>query len=193
MTRYIHTAEIAKMIRSALKAAFPSVKFSVRSHVYTGGSSIRVGWTDGPTAKMVGAVVNKFQGGRFDGSIDMAYSVDHYITKDGEIGLLHNPGTVGSAGSDPGFTTQLPEGAEKVHFCVSHIFTNREVSPAMYGRALSKIVSRYALGDDNCEDVTVETTKWGSAQLSRDPYLPGWNANLSDLIHRDLVKRCAAL
>jgi hypothetical protein len=38
------TVETAKEIRKALKAAFPKVKFSVRSHCYAGGASIDVSY-----------------------------------------------------------------------------------------------------------------------------------------------------
>ena len=52
-TRYISTTETAKIIRQELAKAFPGIKFSVKSKSYSGGSSIDVGWTDGPTPKMV--------------------------------------------------------------------------------------------------------------------------------------------
>ena len=42
------TAEIAKTIRSDLKAAFPGVKFSVRTSVFAGGSSIDVAVVSAP-------------------------------------------------------------------------------------------------------------------------------------------------
>ena len=51
--KYFDTVETAKLIRKALKAKFPGVKFSVRSRKYAGGSSIDVVWTDGPAAKAV--------------------------------------------------------------------------------------------------------------------------------------------
>ena len=37
---YLTCAETAKLVRSALKAAFPGVKFSVCSSTYSGGASI---------------------------------------------------------------------------------------------------------------------------------------------------------
>lgn len=82
MTTYISTADTAKLIRKALKESFPGVKFSVRSSVYSGGSSINVGWIDGPTSKMVEAVAKNFQGSYFDGSID--YKGSTYAMIDGE-------------------------------------------------------------------------------------------------------------
>jgi len=64
-------AETAKLVRGALKAAFPGQKFSVRSSTYAGGASIRVSWIDGPTQPEVDAVVKQFEGATFDGMIDL--------------------------------------------------------------------------------------------------------------------------
>lgn len=64
-------AEAAKMIRRELKQTFPGVKFTVRSKSYSGGSSVNVSWTDGPTQRDVEAVINKYQRGHFDGMYDM--------------------------------------------------------------------------------------------------------------------------
>ena len=54
---WLSTAETAKLVRKALKKAFPGMKFSVRSSNYANGSSIDVSWTDGPTMKAVDEVV----------------------------------------------------------------------------------------------------------------------------------------
>jgi hypothetical protein len=81
-TKYISTTGTAKLIRKALKESFPGVKFSVRSDVYSGGSSINVSWTDGPTSKMVEAVAKTFQGAYFDGMQD--YKGSTFAMIDGE-------------------------------------------------------------------------------------------------------------
>jgi len=60
----------AKNIRIELKKAFPSVKFSVRSSTYSGGDSVDIGWTDGPTTEMVKKITDKYQEGSFDGMTD---------------------------------------------------------------------------------------------------------------------------
>lgn len=60
----------AKNIRTELKRAFPGIKFSVRSSSYSGGNSIDVSWTDGPTAQQVESITNKYEGGSFDGMTD---------------------------------------------------------------------------------------------------------------------------
>lgn len=70
-TKYISVADTAKIVREALKQAFPGVKFTVRSKSYSGGASINLGWTDGPTEYEVSQVAGKFQGASFDGMIDL--------------------------------------------------------------------------------------------------------------------------
>lgn len=77
MIRY-STTETAALIRLRLKEVFPGVKFGVRSKKYSGGSSIRVSWVDGPTTKDVDAVVEFFEGAVFDGMIDLK----SYVTKE---------------------------------------------------------------------------------------------------------------
>lgn len=68
---YPSPADAARNLRKVLKREFPDVKFSVRSKSYSGGSSIDVGWTDGPALKPVKHEVNRFQGCDFDGMIDL--------------------------------------------------------------------------------------------------------------------------
>lgn len=65
------TAETAKLIRPLLREKFPGVKFSVRSSVYAGGSSIDVSWTDGPLEETVRPLLEQFAGATFDGMIDL--------------------------------------------------------------------------------------------------------------------------
>jgi hypothetical protein len=65
-TRYSLT-HTAKNIRADLKAHFPGVKFSVRCD----HSSVRLGWSFGPTVDDVKAVVGAYKAGYFDGMTDM--------------------------------------------------------------------------------------------------------------------------
>jgi len=65
-----HT-QTAKHIRQELKKAFPLVKFSVISDSYSGGDSVRISWTDGPTHDMVNELTNKYQYGHFNGMEDI--------------------------------------------------------------------------------------------------------------------------
>lgn len=71
----------SKNIRIELKVAFPGIKFSVTSERYSGGNSIDVAWTDGPTSKQVDAIIRKYQGGSFDGMTD-CYDYDNRVFND---------------------------------------------------------------------------------------------------------------
>lgn len=65
-----HSAQTAAAIRSDLKTAFPCIKFRVTSETYTGGSSVRIQYTDGVKRERVERVVAKYEQGRFDGMTD---------------------------------------------------------------------------------------------------------------------------
>lgn len=64
-------AAAAAAIRKDLKAAYPTVAFTVRSDSFSGGNSVDVTWTDGPIDDAVEAIVKPYQYGHFDGSIDL--------------------------------------------------------------------------------------------------------------------------
>lgn len=150
MTDYISPADTAKLIRVQLKAKFPGIKFSVKTSVYSGGASIDVVWTDGPTAKMVDAVVKPFGGGGFDGMIDLAYSVYAYLLPDGSAVFAQTSGTEGSGGVHPADKQFMPvAGAKRVHFGANYIFTSRKKSRAFLERALLSFNAKY--GDQGAE------------------------------------------
>lgn len=67
-------AEAAVMIRKELKQAFPSIKFSVTSKSYVGGSSIDISWNDGPTCNSVEKITSKYKYGHFD-CMDDCYEI----------------------------------------------------------------------------------------------------------------------
>jgi hypothetical protein len=102
-TKYFTCAETAVLIRKALKASFPVVKFSVRSKTYSGGASIDVSWLDGPMEKAVERVAGAFAGKDFDGMIDMGVSVEAYLDSDGKVVGHESRGTEGSRGVFPAF------------------------------------------------------------------------------------------
>ena len=79
--QYLSCAETAKLVRAALKESFPGVKFSVKSSVYSGGASINIRYTDGPTYEQVKTVAEMFQGSYFDGMTD--YKGSNYGSLDG--------------------------------------------------------------------------------------------------------------
>ena len=86
----VDTVDCAKLIRRDLARHFPGIKFSVRSSRYSGGSSIDVGWTDGPTTKQVSPIAKRYQGASFDGMTDMKeYHEDLVLQPDGIVKTVH--------------------------------------------------------------------------------------------------------
>lgn len=69
--RTIEETQVAKLIRKVLKDKFPGAKFSVKTHKYSGGSSIDVSYTDGPALTNVEHFIADFHGASFDGMIDL--------------------------------------------------------------------------------------------------------------------------
>lgn len=125
MIEYVSCAETAKIIRKALKSAFPGIKFSVRSQTYSGGASIDVNWTDGPSQKTVDRVVKLYQAAGFDGMEDYKYSRDHWRLPDGSIVLRSVEGHYGSERRE--IEAPCPE-AVVVRLGADYIFTHRELS-----------------------------------------------------------------
>jgi conjugative element/phage-associated large polyvalent protein len=90
MTRYISVTDTAKLVRAALKAAFPGVKFSVRSDKYAGGASIDVSWIDGPAEKDVEKITDRYRGAQFDGMQDLkTYHSTLLAGPDGKVEEVH--------------------------------------------------------------------------------------------------------
>ncbi|RYD64734.1 MAG: hypothetical protein EOP83_09020 [Verrucomicrobiaceae bacterium] len=73
-SRMIHGAEQGKMVRAALKQAFPGIKFSVTSK-----DCIRVCWTNGPTKKDVATIVDTFAGGKMVSGEDYCAPRNTYL------------------------------------------------------------------------------------------------------------------
>lgn len=187
MSEYLDTADAAKMIRQILKRQYPGVKFSVRIQRYSGGSSIDVSWTDGPTAAAVDALVKPFAGRGFDGMIDMQYSNDTIILADGTAIFGGTEGTMGSMGMVAPTKVELPEGARRVRTS-AYVFTHRGNSPAAVKEALAAVVEQYGnqIGlPENLEDA-VEVSDWdGHGYIKADfrdkdvTGEPGWNLHWS--------------
>lgn len=127
---YLSCAETAKLVRAALKREFPGQKFSVRSHTYSGGASIDVRWTDGPTDKAVNEVVQDFAGGRFDGMIDLKYHAEHWLTPDGIATVRKVYGhSYNCEGGNETITPDMPDGARLVSMGADFVFTQRDLTP----------------------------------------------------------------
>lgn len=106
MSKYISVADTAKLVRQALKEAFPGVKFGVRSKSYSGGASINVHWTDGPNTQQVDAIIGPFEGAYFDSMTDYK-----------------------------GYKKTVYNG-EEVHFGADYIFSNRHLSDEVRQRCI---------------------------------------------------------
>lgn len=115
-TRYMSCAETAKLVRTALKEAFSGVTFSVKSRTYSGGASIDVEWTDGPTSKEVEAVAKQYEGATFDGMQDLkSYKSD----------VLLN--------------------GERVHYGADFIHCKRDYSADLLRECAEKVGERYGV------------------------------------------------
>lgn len=64
-------AQAATQIRKKLKKDFPNTKFSVKSEVYSMGSSVNVYYTDGPATHKVRSLIEDYQYGHFDSMRDI--------------------------------------------------------------------------------------------------------------------------
>jgi hypothetical protein len=63
-------ARCAANVREELRRTFPGHKFRVTSESYSGGNSIDVKWSMGPTVDEVKAITGKYVAGSFDGMTD---------------------------------------------------------------------------------------------------------------------------
>jgi hypothetical protein len=185
MAEYLSCAATAKLVRAALKKAFPGIKFSVRSDVYSGGASIRVKWTDGPSNKAVKAVAGVYAGGGFDGMIDMAYHVEAWLMPDGSASFGSSPGTTGSRGVYSPYEHEAPApGAKKVRFGADYVFCDKEYSVETYTAAVERV----------CADYGVEIPKITVSDYGGSPFIGGYHPvpnageELSTLVHRELQK-----
>lgn len=112
-SKYFSCAETAKMVRQALKEAFPDIKFSVKSKVYSGGASINIRYIDGPNTKQVEAIADVFSGAYFDGMTDFK-----------------------------GSTYAMIDGIS-VKFGADFIFVNRDYSDAMIQNGIDRVYRKY--------------------------------------------------
>ena len=110
-TKYVRAADTAKLIRAELKAAFPTIKFSVRSHVYAGGLWVAVHYVRGPVTRRVQRIMDRFKSAWFDGMRDLKESVVHdYLNADGSVERIHYGNDYGSASRE--WPTQVEEYAD---------------------------------------------------------------------------------
>lgn len=72
---WITTKDTAPLLRAALRAGSPGVKFSVRMNRGSSHGWLDVSWADGPTYSVVGELCSRYEGSRFDGMDDGYHSV----------------------------------------------------------------------------------------------------------------------
>jgi len=185
MSEYLSCAATAKLVRAALKKAFPGIKFSVRSSTYAGGASMRVGWVDGPKTKEVEAVVGPYKGGGFDGMIDLKYSVESWLMPDGSAYFGSSEGTAGSMGIYEGYKNEAPApGAKKVRFGSDFIFCEREASVEAFTEATKKVCEQWGF-----EMPEVLVSEYGKTPYIKDGWhlkVPNASQDLSTLVYREL-------
>ncbi|ETW10894.1 hypothetical protein ATO8_19894 [Roseivivax marinus] len=166
--------DTAKLIRGALKAKFPRTKFSVRTSRFSGGTSIDISWTDGPTAELVDSITGPFQSGGFDGMIDMAFSVGGWLYPDGTAAFRETSGTEGSAGMVPAAAGEPgTDGAIPVRFGGKYVHTRRETTLAHMQRTLTSYAARWP-GCPLAEaikagEVGVEPGRYGAWEYTGNP------------------------
>src|ERR1043166_4317182 len=87
MTTYASAPESAKLLKATLRKAFPATAFTVRLSRGTGYGYCHVGWTDGPSTRLVQAVADRFEGEGFDGMVDCSYHKDNLLPDGRQTGL----------------------------------------------------------------------------------------------------------
>ena len=170
VARRLTVTDAARMIRADLKRAFPNVKFRV--YQGSGGGSINVAWTDGPTAREVDAIAGQYQGAGFDGSIDLAYFVDAWVL-DGKILGHRTTGTVVSRGSVPACGLIPPhDDAELWDLPNVYVWTRRRASVARLTEQVTRLAQQWGM------DVpAVSDCAYSGAQVNatREQDLQCWN------------------
>lgn len=155
---YLSVAETAQMLRVALKSAFPGVVFSVRSKSYSGGASINVSWTDGPTDADVSRVTSLYAGASFDGMVDLKSYHDSIVM-----------------GAD---------GPKVVHFGADFVFTQRRLSTELLSRVYARACRKYGV---EMRTDAVRASSWGAELVPEIARVRPWtnsNDDLSDLVYR---------
>jgi hypothetical protein len=132
--------DVAKIVKIKLSAAFPGVKFSVKSDY----DSVDIYWTDGPCSFEVDKIAKRYSFGGFDGSIDMAYSSKNWMLPNGDMVFAETSGTQGSMGYVPSGASDCPEpGAIIVKYGPKYVFTHRDTNPEHKAKWLKLAEERY--------------------------------------------------
>jgi hypothetical protein len=126
---FVAIADQARLVREELRRRYPDTRFYVRSKTYSGGGSINVQY-DGelagaPDWQDVMDALRAYEGGSFDGMIDMGYSRKAWLTPDGRLSAGTSPGTQGSGGYHEPYDEPAPApGAVLTHLHAHYVFVN---------------------------------------------------------------------
>jgi hypothetical protein len=131
MSDLVPTSQAAAMLKAALRAAFPDVRFSVRKDTGTATGWLRVTYTGGPTGSVVQEIADRYTGQRFNAMTDTYDQVpDRLVQFDGEA---------------------LPR---PVQYLVDGVIVTRQMGPA--GRAGVAAVAPDVTGTDADGNLTTE-------------------------------------
>lgn len=147
--RWIDTREVGQLIRKHLKKNFAGVKFSVKMQRYSGGSSIDIVWTDGPTQAQVEKVTAPFQGARFDGMIDLQYCASQWYCEEhgARVAEVYGHGM----GEDGPRDSRCCAKAEHVNMGVSYVHERRELSAEFTAELAARVRKESGMEADGVE------------------------------------------
>lgn len=152
-TIYLSCSETAKLLRNALKKAFPKQKFSVRSNVYSGGASIDVSWENGVAYDPVNKICKLYAGAGFDGMIDLKFYKDHWMMPDGTIHYGSSEGTTCCAGVYDSYKIEKPHpDAKKVSFGADFVFAQREITEDVMEKTAKTLAEHYKITLNSMQD-----------------------------------------
>lgn len=126
-THYYTAAETAGLVRTALRRAFPGVRFGVTTLTYAGGATVRVVIPhSGPPRSDVQLIAENYAGGDFDGSIDMGWTRVTYLDPDGVVRGFEDPGSADFGGMVPGRHDPQPPGTVRAHLGATFVRVETE-------------------------------------------------------------------
>lgn len=146
-SRYVDTADAAKLIRKHLKVTFPGVKFGVRISRYSGGSSIGINWTDGPTVAQIETSTHAFRGKRFEGMTDCSYGASSWYCGEHGARVAETYGCDISSNNGVHASRCCAE-AELVHFGSDYVNGSRALSAEFEAELLGKVLADAGLPAD---------------------------------------------
>lgn len=130
--RTIDVVDVAKLIRNALKIAFPDTKFTVRSSRFAGGASIRVKWSARPIEAEVGQLLERFRGLEYNDRWDTWEPLTFYFRPDGTSIAMGPTGNseITSNWTNPIVAAVMPQGTDWIRFGADYLHCYREPSAA---------------------------------------------------------------